>query len=94
MSGTLELLILAAVPRKRPTIFGAFLQASPGKPFPIARSLGGALDHRPEIPPTISVVDVRSRKELRLIKVGDSPWGIAIVPSSNRFKRCSPSTIR
>jgi YVTN family beta-propeller protein len=27
----------------------------------------------------VSVVDVKSRKELRRIKVGDSPWGIAIV---------------
>ena len=27
----------------------------------------------------VSVVDVKSRKELRRIKVGDGPWGIAIV---------------
>jgi len=27
----------------------------------------------------ISVVDVKSRKELRRIKVGDGPWGVAIV---------------
>jgi YVTN family beta-propeller protein len=26
----------------------------------------------------VSVVDVKSRKELRRIKVGDGPWGIAI----------------
>ena len=28
----------------------------------------------------VSVVDVKSRKELRRIKVGDGPWGIASVP--------------
>jgi YVTN family beta-propeller protein len=28
----------------------------------------------------VSVVDVRSRKELRRIKVGAGPWGIAIGP--------------
>src|SRR5215468_3827750 len=28
----------------------------------------------------VSVVDVKSRKELRRIKVGDGPWGIAITP--------------
>jgi YVTN family beta-propeller protein len=28
----------------------------------------------------VSVVDLKSRKELRRIKVGDGPWGIAIVP--------------
>ena len=27
----------------------------------------------------VSVVDLKSRKELRRIKVGDGPWGIAIV---------------
>ena len=27
----------------------------------------------------VSVVDVKSRKELRRIKVGDGPWGIAVV---------------
>jgi YVTN family beta-propeller protein len=25
-------------------------------------------------------VDVKSRKELRRIKVGDGPWGIAVIP--------------
>ena len=29
----------------------------------------------------VSVVDLKSRKELRRIKVGDGPWGIAIVSS-------------
>jgi YVTN family beta-propeller protein len=29
----------------------------------------------------VSVVDLKSRKELRRIKVGDGPWGIAIVTS-------------
>jgi len=29
---------------------------------------------------SVSVVDLKSRKELRRIKVGDGPWGIAIVP--------------
>jgi YVTN family beta-propeller protein len=28
----------------------------------------------------VSVVDLKSRKELRRIKVGDGPWGIAVVP--------------
>src|SRR5438876_6650831 len=28
----------------------------------------------------VSVVDLKSRKELRRVKVGDGPWGIAIVP--------------
>src|SRR5215510_13000792 len=28
----------------------------------------------------VSVIDLKSRKELRRIKVGDGPWGIAIVP--------------
>jgi YVTN family beta-propeller protein len=28
----------------------------------------------------ISVVDVKARKELTRIKVGDGPWGIAIGP--------------
>jgi YVTN family beta-propeller protein len=28
----------------------------------------------------VSVVDVKSRKELRRIKVGDGPWGIAVLP--------------
>jgi YVTN family beta-propeller protein len=27
----------------------------------------------------VSLVDVKSRKELRQIKVGDGPWGIAVV---------------
>jgi len=27
----------------------------------------------------VSVVDVKSRKELRRIKVGDGPWGIATI---------------
>jgi YVTN family beta-propeller protein len=27
----------------------------------------------------VSIVDVKSRKELRRIKVGDGPWGIAVV---------------
>lgn len=27
----------------------------------------------------VSVVDVKSRKELRRVKAGDGPWGIAIV---------------
>jgi YVTN family beta-propeller protein len=27
----------------------------------------------------VSVVDLKSRKELHRIKVGDGPWGIAIV---------------
>jgi YVTN family beta-propeller protein len=27
----------------------------------------------------VSVVDLKSRKEQRRIKVGDGPWGIAIV---------------
>jgi YVTN family beta-propeller protein len=30
----------------------------------------------------ISVVDLKSRKELRRIKVGDGPWGIAVVPKA------------
>jgi YVTN family beta-propeller protein len=30
----------------------------------------------------VSVVDLKSRKELRRIKVGDGPWGIAIVGAS------------
>src|SRR5437870_5603115 len=30
----------------------------------------------------VSVVDVKSRKELRRIKVGDGPWGIAIVSAA------------
>ena len=30
----------------------------------------------------VSVVDVKSRKELRRIKVGDGPWGIAIVTAA------------
>ena len=30
----------------------------------------------------VSVVDLKSRKELRRIKVGDGPWGIAIVPKA------------
>ena len=29
----------------------------------------------------ISVVDVKTRKELKRIKVGDGPWGIAVVGS-------------
>ena len=28
----------------------------------------------------VSVIDVKQRKELARIKVGDGPWGIAIVP--------------
>ena len=28
----------------------------------------------------VSVVDLKARKELRRIKVGDGPWGIAVVP--------------
>jgi YVTN family beta-propeller protein len=28
----------------------------------------------------VSVVDIKARKELRRIKVGDGPWGVAIVP--------------
>jgi YVTN family beta-propeller protein len=27
----------------------------------------------------VSVVDVKSREELRRIKVGDGPWGVAII---------------
>jgi YVTN family beta-propeller protein len=27
----------------------------------------------------VSVIDLKSRKELRRIKVGDGPWGVAIV---------------
>jgi YVTN family beta-propeller protein len=27
----------------------------------------------------VSVVDVKSRKELRRIRVGDGPWGIAVI---------------
>ena len=27
----------------------------------------------------VSVVDLKARKELRRIKVGDGPWGIAVV---------------
>ena len=30
----------------------------------------------------VSVVDLKSRKELRRIKVGDGPWGIAIVSAA------------
>jgi YVTN family beta-propeller protein len=30
----------------------------------------------------VSVVDVKSRKELRRIKAGDGPWGIATVSPS------------
>jgi YVTN family beta-propeller protein len=30
----------------------------------------------------VSVVDVKSRKEMRRIKVGDGPWGIAIVSAA------------
>src|SRR6266545_7529 len=30
----------------------------------------------------VSVVDVKSRKELRRIKAGDGPWGIAIVSAA------------
>src|SRR6266536_2576579 len=33
----------------------------------------------------VSVVDVKSRKELRRIKAGDGPWGIAIVPKEGRL---------
>jgi YVTN family beta-propeller protein len=28
----------------------------------------------------VSIVDVKSRKELCRVKVGDGPWGIAVVP--------------
>ena len=28
----------------------------------------------------ISVVDVKARKELKRVKVGDGPWGVAIIP--------------
>jgi len=28
----------------------------------------------------VSIVDVKSRKELRRVKLGDDPWGIAIAP--------------
>jgi YVTN family beta-propeller protein len=38
----------------------------------------------------VSVVDLKSRKELRRIKVGDGPWGIAIVPKEGRLEQ--PST--
>ncbi|PYI98234.1 MAG: hypothetical protein DME98_05120, partial [Verrucomicrobia bacterium] len=31
----------------------------------------------------VSVVDLKSRKELRRIKVGDGPWGIAILKAVN-----------
>jgi YVTN family beta-propeller protein len=40
----------------------------------------------------ISVVDLKSRKELRRIKVGDGPWGIAIVPKEERLGQ--PSTTK
>ena len=29
----------------------------------------------------VSVVDLAARKELKRVKVGDGPWGIAIVPT-------------
>ena len=40
----------------------------------------------------VSVVDVKSRKELRRIKAGDGPWGIAIVPKEGRLGQ--PSTTK
>jgi len=35
----------------------------------------------------VSVVDVKSRKELRRIKVGDGPWGVAIVSAAKQPAR-------
>ncbi|MFL6590814.1 MAG: hypothetical protein ACJ8M4_11655, partial [Chthoniobacterales bacterium] len=29
----------------------------------------------------ISIVDVKARKEMKRVKVGDGPWGIAIGPA-------------
>src|SRR5438874_9685992 len=40
----------------------------------------------------VSVVDLKSRKELRRIKAGDGPWGIAIVPKEGRLGQ--PSTTK
>ena len=40
----------------------------------------------------VSVVDLKSRKELRRIKVGDGPWGIATVPKEGRLGQ--PSTTK
>src|SRR6266498_844221 len=40
----------------------------------------------------VSVVDVKSRKELHRIKAGDGPWGIAIVPKEGRLGQ--PSTTK
>src|SRR5437667_14643 len=53
------------------------------------RAWGIALDSTGSKPYTadgasndVSVVDVKSRKELRRIKVGDGPWGIAVVSTA------------
>jgi YVTN family beta-propeller protein len=34
----------------------------------------------------VSVVDLKSRKELRRIKVGDGPWGITIISAANSLE--------